>query len=164
MHLLLIYALLLISTFHGENRCHSAAIPVVTGDGGDEIIERFLSSNSPVSDFFVRGWRWHTMALVRESSSLERLVQKYLLDSTGQCSKNELEVLQTVSEHVVNFNMKALHKIENDIFFPWLRRELRNKLDSSKNAPLISALFQVIDELDIKREQLAQEGKDYVST
>ena len=115
--------------------------------------------------FKIHGWRWHTMSLIREA---QRLAQGTLLQKSPSTSWN------TFTDYVVNFNLKGLHKIQHDLFFPWVKEELpkhmfpadNNEKDAVDNQAsrhqkglVLQALSTVLQELqdqDRKCQKLGQ--------
>ena len=68
-------------------------------------------------------------------------------------SEDKLQSLNKAVNYVVDFNLKGLQRIENDVFFPWLREKLINENavggEDTKNA------FQtVIDGVDRDRKRV----------
>jgi hypothetical protein len=60
--------------------------------------------------------------------------------------------------HVIDFNMKALHRIENDLFFPWLRAKL-----TSVDDPSLAESFEVVlDDVIENQKIVSQLGSDVV--
>jgi len=68
----------------------------------------------------------------------------------------DVKTLQEATEYVIGFNMKGLHKIEADLFFPWMRRQLTSV---PANKDLARSFGVVMDELEMDRVQVAQLGK-----
>jgi len=62
------------------------------------------------------------------------------------------ETLRRAVDYVVGFNMKGLHRIENDLFFPWVRLHLR-AIDDAKVA---NAFESIIDMLESEQQQIVQ--------
>lgn len=116
-----------------------------------EPIVKFLSDTTPSVDvkFHVQGWRWHTMSLARESERLQKLAESCSGDSKGQ-----YDALAKAVNYVVGFNMKGLHKIERDLFFPWVK----NKVNGANNPELASAVGAVMDQLELRRQEIEDIG------
>lgn len=101
--------------------------------------------------FHVQGWRWHTMSLLRDAKRLSTLAS-HLYESMNATIDDSLE---KAVNHVVDFNMKALHRIETKTFFPWLKAQLTSAVgdDDGKLALEFSA---VLDEV-IQQQEMASE-------
>jgi hypothetical protein len=132
--------------------------------GGEEdasserLISQFLSENDGTSldDFHVHGWRWHTMSLVREAGRLRNLAQR---SSSTIETKAIIQPLKQATDYVIGFNLKGLHKIEADLFFPWMRE----KLTSVDKQDLSDAFATVMDRLESDRQLVEQLGESIVS-
>jgi hypothetical protein len=130
----------------------------VRGGGEDsiatekEIIQIYLesldSTSTTLDKFHIHGWRWHTRSLIREVGRLHRLALKTSLDNVGQ--------LQEASDYVVDFNLRGLHKIEADLFFPWMRQQLTSL---PKDRDVCKAFASVMTELEKDRVKVSQLGK-----
>lgn len=90
------------------------------------------SSQSFIDNFHFHGWRWHTLSIVRDSSRLsvfarkcQSLLQKNDDNNMGKLQQQRLE-LQKAVDHVIDFNLKGLQRIEGNVFFPWLKEKLTN--------------------------------------
>jgi len=126
------------------------ALSVRGGDRASESkISDFLSKKDVRMDkFHVHGWRWHTMSLVREAGRLKQLAQRS--SSNDGCSP-----IKQAADYVVGFNMKGLHKIEADLFFPWMRK----KLTAVEQKDLAQAFGSVMDQLERDRKKVAKLGE-----
>lgn len=81
-------------------------------------IRDFLDSNSPKSDkFYIQGWRWHTLSLIRDTNRLANYASRSM-------TKDKVTSTQKAVNHVIDFNLKGLYRIEDDVFLPWLRFKL----------------------------------------
>lgn len=122
--------------------------------GSDEnIITQFLSS-SPIEKFHIQGWRWHTLSLVRDCSRLGTLM-KHLLDSTSYDGDSSDATIKAV-DHVIDFNLSGLQRIENDLFFPWLREKLTKGNEISSDVKQsFGNILDIVDEEREKVEELA---------
>jgi hypothetical protein len=119
----------------------------------ESTIQSFLSSHPSKADkFYIQGWRWHTLSLIRDSRRLEKYAIGVFQDSTS-CTRDKLDSLQKAADHVINFNLKGLQRIENDVFFPWLREKLINK-DMDSNTK--KAFQNVMDGVDRDRKQVEE--------
>jgi len=118
-------------------------------DGAPEgFINKFLSKcdNSFLDHFHIHGWRWHTMSLVREVGRLHSLAERVGVDKS--------ESLEDAVDYVIGFNLKGLHKIEADLFFPWMRE----KLTAIQQRDLSDAFATVMDQLEGDRRMVAKLG------
>lgn len=119
-------------------------------------IQRYLDSSAEKGDFHIQGWRWHTMSLAREASRLGRLAER--LQNT--VTTKDLECLRDATDYVVGFNMKGLHKIERDLFFPWVRKKLASW--GHDDTRFAAAFGFLIDQLDQDRKTIETLGKALV--
>ncbi|KAJ1441550.1 hypothetical protein B484DRAFT_322502 [Ochromonadaceae sp. CCMP2298] len=91
----------------------------------------FLDGPVPKAEreFVIHGWRWHTMSVLRDLDRLELLLcdvlsrqQEALRDfASSRCT---LERITAGHDFTCNFNMRALQRVEEDIFVPLLVRIL----------------------------------------
>jgi hypothetical protein len=121
----------------------------------ESVVEEFLSQNRHGYDdqFHIHGWRWHTLSFVRDSNRLHRLTNEVVKKVAHHHGNHDdftkqIEILQVAVNHVVNFNLKGLQDIEENLFFPWLR----DKLGSSKEVG--KELHRIIDSIDLDRKQV----------
>lgn len=138
------------NSIQSSTTCHEdSCLNDEPSDAVESTIHSFLSSNLSKADkFYIQGWRWHTLSLIRDSRRLHNYATGVLNDVT----QDKLDSLQKAADHVINFNLKGLQRIENDVFFPWLRQKLVNDeidLDAKK------AFQAVIDGVDRDRKQVA---------
>ena len=81
-------------------------------------------------EYIINGWRWHTASVIRDLNRFLDVVKS--LESTIHAKSvgseidglNKAETMNRLIEsynYVCNFNMKALIKVEREIFFPWLQ-------------------------------------------
>jgi hypothetical protein len=108
--------------------------------------------------FYIQGWRWHTMSLIREAGKLQRLAENMLKtqSTASAASKLSLEpgkALHQASDYIVNFNMKGLHRIEMDLFFPWAIKKVSDAVMDNDVALAFRNMM----------EQLQQDQKTLVS-
>jgi hypothetical protein len=126
----------------------------------EERINQYLAesmvTNGDGGKFHVQGWRWHTMSLVREAGRLQKLASTML----ASCPAEDLTALRGAAEYVVGFNMKGLHKIEKDLFFPWARR----KFTTIGESDVATAFSVVMDQLESDRKTIEQLGTSLVSS
>ena len=115
--------------------------------------ESLRSSSSLLSRFHINGWRWHTLSLARESRRLSKLASR-----TATKDLNEASRLRDAVSYVVDFNMKGLHKIENQVFFPWMREKFTRSTSISNDAELSKAFTHVMDRLEKDQRHVAKLG------
>lgn len=151
--------------------CHTASL-VVLGETrssqSEATLRNYLESSSssssspPSGKFYVQGWRWHTMSLVREAGRLREFAQNLSSSDAEAADTDKLSALKTATEYVVNFNMKGLHSIEKDLFFPWVREKTCNAVED-KDKDVCQAIKNVMDELESDRQKLESVGASLVS-
>ncbi|KAG7353418.1 hypothetical protein IV203_002773 [Nitzschia inconspicua] len=120
--------------------------------GEKEVIRKYLesmgSTATSLDKFHIHGWRWHTRSLIRETGRLHTLASKTSLPNAI--------LLQEATDYVVNFNLRGLHKVEADLFFPWMRKQLTSLPQSSE---VSRAFSSVMTELENGRLTVSQLGK-----
>jgi hypothetical protein len=122
----------------------------------EERISRYLAESTDTGGkFHVQGWRWHTMSLARESGRLQKLASRM----EASCRVEDLPALQKAADYVVGFNMKGLHKIEKDLFFPWVR----GKFNAIGESDVAMAFSDVMDQLESDRKTIERLGISLVS-
>ncbi|KAL3907327.1 MAG: hypothetical protein SGILL_008923 [Bacillariaceae sp.] len=126
----------------GENdlTAKKAAIQQYLGSLGE--------SRTSLENFQIHGWRWHTRSLIREVGRLHKLALK--------TNPSSVQKLQDATEYVIDFNLRGLHNIETDLFFPWIRQQLTSR---PKEQSVSKAFASVMDELEQDRVQVAQLGR-----
>lgn len=112
------------------------------------------------------------MALAREASRLHRLTLLIMAhnktsggDEDGvKNAKSAVNVnaLRKAADYVVGFNMKGLHRIERDLFFPWVQQQVIEPLSRS-DREMSSAVRVVMDQLDHQRRTIDKLGQNLVS-
>jgi hypothetical protein len=126
------------------------------GEGPESVIAKFLSNKkASLQEFHIHGWRWHTMSLVREAERLSHMAQRF---QTKPVEESRYP-LQQAADYVIGFNLKGLHKIEADLFFPWMKE----KLTAVKELELSQAFATVMNELEKDRKTVAKLGDSIVS-
>lgn len=124
-----------------------------------KLILDFLNANTS-GNFHIQGWRWHFMSLIRDTDRFTRLAE-YLMQN-----EDDLGVLETAAEFVVNFNMAGLHRVEEKMFVGWLRDNLSvgGVQEFCDNGTEVARAFrEVIDTVDEHRVQSSRMGKELVS-
>lgn len=119
------------------------------------------------SKFHVQGWRWHTMSFILETKRLHSFTQTEIpysfLTKPNQSSSDANTVLQSlkkITEYVIGFNMKGLHKIEKELFFPWLRSHLGKKHSSIKKIDIRQSFNVVMDEIEKETKSVSVLGAE----
>jgi hypothetical protein len=97
------------------------------------------------------------MSVLHEAGRLRKLVLKWQ-GSTE--SPENMKKLKDVTNYVVDFNMKGLHKVEKDLVFPWMRKELKEKFEDMK---VYQAYDIILSQLESDRKIVAKLGTDLVS-
>ena len=144
-------------------------------DDDEATIRRFLQDpNNKISldQFHVHGWRWHTMSLVREAKRLEKMADRYHDDNVNNLGEKCCNSLKQATEYVVGFNLKGLHKIEADLFFPWMRNKLTTTsmiqaaatTTTTTTTDLAIAFGSIMDHLESDRQKVAKLGESIVSS
>lgn len=105
--------------------------------------------------FHVQGWRWHTLSMVREVNRLRILAE----NMSHLHMEPDVDRLKRAAEYVIEFNMAGLHRIERDLFFPWVRKKLRFSNDPSA----VNSLSPTLDSLEASQAKLATCGSKLVS-
>lgn len=117
------------------------------------------NNNNFLTKFHIHGWRWHTMSFIYEMKRLNQLAAK-MSSTTGS-----LPSLQQAVDYVIGFNMKGLHNIERDLFFPWMRKQMKTKLipQQSNNGKDVVKSFQIVmDELEQNQKLIQGIGLEIV--
>jgi hypothetical protein len=117
-----------------------------------EIVRKYIqslgSSSTKLEHFHIHGWRWHTRSLIREVGRLHALALKTNLPN--------VEHIQKATEYVIGFNLRGLHKIEADLFFPWMRQQLTLL---PRDSDLSNAFAAVMTELEEDRLKVSRLGE-----
>jgi len=148
-------ALLVPSAVQGKRSSPQQSL----SESSEAILRRFLAADKS-SDFagdgkfYIQGWRWHSMSLIREAGQLQKLAQTFQLDDA------DADKLKIAAEYVVGFNMKGLHSIEKDLFFPWVRERTCRAV---KDEAVCRAICAVMDQLESDRQKLESVGASLVS-
>jgi len=119
-------------------------------DAAEACIRDFLKEQGSTDKVFhVQGWRWHTLSLARDARRLGSLASTLAQNATLTPEDKSLE---KAVYHVVGFNMKALHRIENKTFFPWLTTQLSSVDDSELAQAFSLVLNDVVENQKIVSE------------
>lgn len=136
-------------------------------------LHRYLQESADVDDdgkFYVQGWRWHTMSLVREAGQLQQLAHKtaqqlahhdpHQSSDAQDAALAAVDQLKLAADYVIGFNMKGLHNIEKDLFFPWVRERT---CEAVKMSGVCRAIETVMEQLESDRQKLEAVGALLVS-
>jgi type II secretory pathway predicted ATPase ExeA len=121
----------------------------------DKILKFINENSSSDKSFHVQGWRWHTHSLARDVRRLGTLCSQVAQNATINIHDKSLE---KAVYHVIQFNMKALHRIEDKTFFPWLRAQL----SSVVRGDLAESFSLVMDNVVEQQKQVADAGSQVV--
>jgi hypothetical protein len=150
---------------------------VVEPQEEDDII-----NNHNLDKFYIHGWRWHTLSLGRDARRLAHLatthyravvaLQKQEKEEDVVVDMLSISNLQKATDHTVNFNMKGLHRIESEVFFPWVRQKVVHSILSLMNDNSFVAtqqqqqkrrLIDAMDRLEQNQRRLHELGRALVS-
>ena len=96
------------------------------------------------------------MSLLREADRLRQLARRWERDYP---EKIDFLAFKQATDYVVGFNMKGLHKIEANLFFPWAREKIKARTD-----PKVAQAFgTVMDQLENDRLSIEKIGTTMVS-
>lgn len=109
----------------------------------------FLKANAPQRRFRIQGWRWHTMSLIREA---------HLLSGAAAMEACDAQLLFKAAEYVIDFNMKGLHRVENEVFFPWIEQ----KLSGVGSNGVREAFLITFDQVKTDQKKACELGKSIV--
>lgn len=109
-----------------------------------------------VGKFHLHGWRWHNMSLIRETEKLCKVAQFYK-KSPLSIDERSIANLKDAVDYVVDFNLKKLTRLENEVLMPFLRQQFdeHNAVKSSMNT--------IIDQLETERQILSKLGQQLSS-
>ena len=111
------------------------------------------------------------MSLVREADQLGKLagrtLQRLMMDEHDDTPDQHnqrllLEALRMATDYVVGFNMKGLHKIEKDLFFPWVRDVTCHKAVEQGEEEICRAITDIMNQLEVDRRKLETVGASMV--
>ena len=119
----------------------------------------------PSRAYLINGWRWHTLAVLRDLDRFKRLVQG-LSSRSEAMAESPPTLLGRCHSFVCGFSWRALMTIEGEIFFPWLSELLPTKFAK----PLINRLYQQHTEIRammtrlerLCRESTSKEGLNQI--
>ena len=131
-----------------EAELFSRDIQRIIAEGPVPIFER---------QFLINGWRWHTASALRDLERYSVVIAKIeaasqsVIDQVKEKKANEEIKNRVVScyNYVCDYNLKALIKIESELFFPWLQRLL-----PTGALPLMSEIMQEQADVRILSNQI----------
>ena len=139
-------------TTAGSNTCNNSSIDSTA----EMTIQKFLSSVDSKGDkFYIQGWRWHNLSLIRDTERLQKYALSMMHTDT---SESRSESLKKAVNHVIDFNLKGLKRIEDDVFFPWLRQKLTE--DDAIGVETKNAFQSIIDDVDRDRKRVDELASD----
>lgn len=81
--------------------------------------------------FLINGWRWHTASALRDLERYATVLDEVAAacataegDASSMTDSQYKERISQCYSFVIDYNLKALMKVERELFFPWLRRLL----------------------------------------
>lgn len=95
------------------------------------------------------------MSVVREAERLRTLALR-----TDNSNDEDISQLRKAAEYVVDFNMKALHRVEA-MFFPWMRQQISQSALAQPTTK--EAFYTLLEHLEEDQMKLAKIGKRIVS-
>ena len=123
--------------------------------------------------FLINGWRWHTASALRDLERYATILEKVaaacaeqndlsfspsnILATNITTDKTSVRLLlyqeriHQCYSFVLDYNLKALMKVESELFFPWLRRLL-----PPTAAPLMSEIVQEQNDVRVLSAQIGQ--------
>ena len=125
----------LVNMIQDDN--HSDEITIIQNFIGEDEKQRIQNNNNNNNNnmnFHFHGWRWHTLSIIRDSSRLQKLADRVLLltNTNNNNKENQQKIIMSLTkavDHVIDFNLKGLQRIEGNVFFPWLKDKL-TKVDT----------------------------------
>ena len=121
--------------------------------------------------FQIHGWRWHRMAVLHELKHLLTMVRVQQNEQQQQQHQYNNHEYFTVSpfwnctkdwiQHSIGFTMNGLHRVETQLFFPWLHAQLSQHF-SNENLEIRNALKEILEKVESLQNQLEQQGQTLV--
>ena len=126
-----------------------------------------------VGSYHLHGWRWHGMAVLREIKMLQRVLQQPPQDEYHDDDDETMKLQQSVvpsrrtscdvtsgvsslARYSIGFNMKGLHHVESNLFFPWLKMQLFHRIQDPTSRDAFQRILQTMMEY---QEELSQQGQ-----
>ncbi|CAM9196420.1 unnamed protein product [Choristocarpus tenellus] len=126
----------------GKARMRVQVMSMMTHDKGvDTNAKQF--ENAPVDTservFLINGWRWHTLAVLRDVKRFRRVILLAAQYNPGGGRGGVNRAVDRAAMRRVlkcygfmwTFSFRKLHKVESGLFFPWLREHLPEEVLSS---------------------------------
>lgn len=70
--------------------------------------------------FLINGWRWHTASVIYDLRRFRSLLSLILDDNLVEDTAAYVDKVIGCNNFVCGFNLKALLRVETELFFPWL--------------------------------------------
>ena len=143
----------------------------------EDVIINFLTNGNRNDcdnhEFHIHGWKWHTMSLVHEARRLRHIAatlhdrhQRNPMQDEEMSDTTDVLALRTVADYTVDFNMRGLHRIENEVFFPVLRQRISSsstaKILGNDKEVVTAAITTVLNQLDKDRKGVELLGTSLV--
>ena len=126
--------------------------------------QEHMHSADRVGTYHLHGWRWHCMSVLREMKVLQTLVQRTDDDDDDddetKQSPPSRTCISSLTDYIIGFNMKGLHRVESKLFFPWLETKLNRIHDAAARDAFQRILMAVVE----YQSQLTQQGQLMVRT
>jgi hypothetical protein len=152
--------------------CHINDSDFTAVQEAENVIKAFIFDRDSNDEFHIHGWKWHTMSLIHESRRLNRMAtglhdrhQHHLAQrEEDEGDKTDALALQTVADYTIDFNMRGLHRIENEVFFPMLRQRTSSAtaISEKDKEAVTAAITTVLNKLDKDRKEVELLGTSLV--
>ena len=117
------------------------------------LLQQQQESKSGSGTYHLHGWRWHSMSVLRELRLLQKLMQAD--EAEPQQPPPPRACLSDLTQHIIGFNMKGLHQVETNLFFPWLKIRFDLIPDEKGRTAFQRILVTVLQ----YQQQLIQQGQ-----
>ena len=94
------------------------------------------------------------MSLVREAGRFSKMAVRF-----QDKPIEDRQPLQQAADYVIGFNLKGLHRIEAELFFPWMKEKLTAIQERDVSQAFESVMYQLEDD----RKTVAKLGDSIVS-
>lgn len=111
--------------------------------------------------FLINGWRWHTASSLRDLHRYFLLIDQIEIEYDAKKINNKIikkNIHEDIKKRLINcydyvcdYNLKALLKIETELFFPWLQ-----KLLPISSNPLMSEIIQESTDVKLLSQQIGE--------
>lgn len=115
--------------------------------------EQQRESKAGFGTYHLHGWRWHSMSVLRELRLLQTLLQAG--EAEPQQPLPTRACVSDLAQHIIGFNMKGLHRVESNLFFPWLKVRFDRILDETGRTAFQRILVTVVQ----YQQHLIQQGQ-----